>query len=449
MPEDHLERKTYRKSPGRQYGYEYDPLQSRNGRSQNGSTASRSGVLLSQRPDPRRTRQLLRQSIIASRRLDDETVEEAQPELQEPIITVDRSRPSRRIHHSPSEDLRPSTKHIARTRFVPMHDEDEPLPPRYGTKSNRGNASAEAYLPTTRELMHEAEVVQEAWPRQQRERYVDPDMGIDEDEELDYLEQEDYGYTAPSQTRSDRADVPLRASSQLRPRHATTRHLPEELPEEDLDEDYIYDEDEGLPSGLHVVKEPSSSRRKFLIGAGVVAAGGAGVGLLASQPGPKTIIPQVANNVDKQVKEATDQAKRELLASLDTIENFTLQGAIDAARLTRTAYDVFVSPIIKFGAAVTSDFLRGMLNAFKFARNALRGINQDNTTLAAIEKVLQSWVDQAQNLPKQLDAITDTDLDGAQAYLRALKQKIEDQKKELGNPPTNTQGNPSSTPKKP
>jgi hypothetical protein len=327
-----------------------------------------------------------------------------------------------------------------------MHGEDEPLPSRYGAKSGRGTASAEAYLPSTRELMHEDEVVQEAWPRQQRGRYVDPDMGIDEDEELDDLEQEDYDYAVTQRTR---ADVPSRASSQLRPRHATTRHLPEELPEDDLDEDYIYDEDEELPSELRVVSKPSSSRRKFLIGAGVVAAGGAGVGLLASQPGPKALIPQVANNVDKQVKEATDQAKRELLASLDTIENFTLQGAIDAARLTRTAYDVFVSPIIKFGAAVTSDFLRGMLNAFKFARNALRGINQDNTTLAAIEKVLQSWVDQVQNLPKQLDAITDTDLDGAQAYLRALKQKIEDQKKELGNPSPTPPGNPPSTPKKP
>src|SRR6478672_5988406 len=71
MSKDHLERRMYRKSPGRQYGYDYDPLRSRSSSSQlsqSGSSASRTGAILAQRPDPRRTRQLLRQSIIASKR---------------------------------------------------------------------------------------------------------------------------------------------------------------------------------------------------------------------------------------------------------------------------------------------------------------------------------------------------------------------------------------------
>ena len=455
MPEDHLERKTYRKSPGRQYGYEYDPLQSRSGKSQSGSTASRSGVLLSQRPDPRRTRQLLRQSIIASRRLDDENLEEVEPELSASPMRTDGSRPTRRISRSPSEELRPSTKHISRTRFVPMHGADESPFARYGANSSRVATSAEPYLPSTRELMREDEVVQESWPHQEQERYVDPDLGIDEYEDLDDLVEETYDYGVTPRGRGDRINVPSRASGQLRPRHATTRHLPEELLEDDPAEDYIYDEDEDLPEGVHVVKKPSSSRRKFLIGAGVVA-GGVGVGLIASQTNPKAPLPQAINNANKQIQDAfnkgvsqgADQAKRELLASLDSIENFTLQGAVEAARLTRTAYDVFVSPIVKFGAAVTGDFLAGMLGAFKTARTWLQGINQDNATLAAIQKVLETWVSQVQNLPKQLDAITDTDLDGAQAYLRALQQKIEEEKKTLLNPTPTPPANSSPTPKK-
>ena len=63
MSKEPLERRSYRKSPGRQYGYDYDPL-----RSQSGLTASKPDGLLVQRPDPRRTRQFLRQSIIASKR---------------------------------------------------------------------------------------------------------------------------------------------------------------------------------------------------------------------------------------------------------------------------------------------------------------------------------------------------------------------------------------------
>src|SRR5712691_1086374 len=78
-----FERRAYRKSPGRQYGYDYDPLKSssRSGSSQSGKgdssagnrwsnheeSTSRPGIQLAQRPDPRRTRQLLRQSILASK----------------------------------------------------------------------------------------------------------------------------------------------------------------------------------------------------------------------------------------------------------------------------------------------------------------------------------------------------------------------------------------------
>src|SRR5579885_2219578 len=75
---DRSERKTYRKSPGRQYGHEYEPLRSRSGHSQSGrantlssherwtdqeETSSQFSSASSQRPDPRRTRQLLRQNI--------------------------------------------------------------------------------------------------------------------------------------------------------------------------------------------------------------------------------------------------------------------------------------------------------------------------------------------------------------------------------------------------
>ncbi|MBA2681445.1 MAG: hypothetical protein H0U76_23985, partial [Ktedonobacteraceae bacterium] len=79
MAKDHLERRTYRKSPGRQYGYDYDPLRSQGGQSRSGSqhgeTMSKSGALMAQRPDPRRTRQLMRQSIIASKRANEEETE--------------------------------------------------------------------------------------------------------------------------------------------------------------------------------------------------------------------------------------------------------------------------------------------------------------------------------------------------------------------------------------
>ena len=94
MNDDRSEKKMYRRSPGRQYGYDYDPLRSRSttGTTGNGSapsgrlsgtsaprsepltgkdTGNMSGRMttgqLAPRPDPRRTRQLLRQQIIATK----------------------------------------------------------------------------------------------------------------------------------------------------------------------------------------------------------------------------------------------------------------------------------------------------------------------------------------------------------------------------------------------
>jgi hypothetical protein len=82
-----------------------------------------------------------------------------------------------------------------------------------------------------------------------------------------------------------------------------------------------------------------------------------------------------------------------------------------------------------------------MLTAFKAGRDWLGRINQDNATLAAIQTVLESWVKQVQQLPKQLDTITQADLDGAQAYLRSLQRKIDEEKAKLNSP--QGQGTPS------
>src|SRR5258708_13596274 len=77
MFKDNEERRSYRKSPGRQYGYEYNPLRGQRTRETssphetwNGDGSrkpSQSTGILSPRPDPRRARQLMRQNILASK----------------------------------------------------------------------------------------------------------------------------------------------------------------------------------------------------------------------------------------------------------------------------------------------------------------------------------------------------------------------------------------------
>ncbi len=479
MSKDHLDRngRAYRKSPGRQYGYEYDPLRSHSGQSQAGSNAasSRSGTLLAQRPDPRRTRQLMRQSIIASKRLDDKVVqdlehEDAALEFQNyPPETPSRPRAktTRRFSSASLGQESPS-----RYQHIPAHlypEEEEHL----SQQPTRHTAQHSGYLPTpqlpsTRQLMQEDQYDQEDWhdrydQHNQPEDYADADFA---DNPVPYPHHDVYDEIA---SHSSRTSSRRRSSSQdvyAPMRNERSVSLPEAVEaidyergskssrtsradyEESYREGHIFEEHEELPPGLRVVKK---SRRKFLTGVGLVAAGGAST-IAALELAPKASIPvlkdvhSVQEAFNHGVAQGADNARKELITALDTLEGFTLQGAIDAARLTRMAYDVFVSPVVKFGAALTKDFLMGMLNAFTTARNWLRSINQDNATLVAIEKVLQAWVDQANQMPKQLDAITQTDLDGAQAYLRALKQKIDDEKAKLNKPTPTPSAQPKASP---
>jgi hypothetical protein len=258
--------------------------------------------------------------------------------------------------------------------------------------------------------------------------------------------------------------TPVRRRQRYVPTRPLVRKQSIGLPERDMradgyDPDRIYEEGEELPPGLRVVKRHKTSRRGLLVGAGMGAGLLALGGIVATSELTSKSAPQ-SDHISHAVQEAfnhgvaqgSDSVRRELVSALDALEGFTLQGAIDAAKLTRVSYDVFISPIVQFGSQLTKDFLSAMLGALKTARGWLAGIYQDNVTLAAVQHVLESWVDQVSKLPKQLDAITQTDLDGAQAYLIALQRKIADEKSKLDNPhatPTASAGKSTPQPTKP
>jgi hypothetical protein len=470
MSKDPLGRRSYRKSPGRQYGYDYDPL-----RSQSGSVASKPSGLLVQRPDPRRTRQFLRQNIIASKRSSNEKNTEPLADHEQesviastpPSLSVTHPKVTRRIRHTlqdlagydeqngtvPTRRLNTrSATHPKTTRRIRHTSQDlagyseqgEAGPSRqFSTHSDR---LSQPHVPVTRDLTRDMEEVPEGW-----ERFGDGNP------DLDMLQTE----KSVSEGDLERAVQPV----VIRRRRDGSSHvlvrkrsidLPEheELLPDDYDPDRIYEEDEELPPGLHVVEKHKTSRRGLLVGVGmgmgVLAVGGV---VAASHLAPKAGLH--SNDTPHAVQEAfnhgvtqgADSARRELISALDSLEGFTLQGAIDAAKLTRVAYDVFVAPIVQIGSQLTADFLKAMLNALKTARGWLAGVYQDNSTLAAIQRVLESWVDQVSRLPKQLNIITQTDLDGAQAYLAALQRKLADEKSKLDHPqPTPTVPASRSTP---
>ncbi|GCE11121.1 hypothetical protein [Tengunoibacter tsumagoiensis] len=414
MPKDHIERKTYRKSPGRQYGYDYDPLRSQNGQNLSSNAAQgseyevspgHSGTLSAPRPDPRRTRQLLRKSIIASKT---RTLEE---ELEA----------GEGFEEYPEEP---------RTRYQPLSSEDA---------FERAHQPARRYVSRPVGSRRLIEIGEEenlhAWSDLQSSELDPGESDFSDPDPLDLR----LGY-AP--------EPPAFKSARVQPARQIDDGY---LDDSELAGEFKYSSDQ--PVGRLKRRKKKISRRGLLLGAGAVAVGGVGIAAYELAPRLPQTLSNVGSTIGHQVDEAfkkglsqgADQARREFITSLDNLEGFSLTAAQDAARLTRVAYDVFVSPVINFGATVTGDVLTGLLKAFQTGRHWLVNIGQDNATLEAIEKVLSSWVDQVTKMPKQLDAITQTDLDGAQAYLRALQHKIEDEKAKLNNPtPT-----PAATPTAP
>ena len=173
----------------------------------------------------------------------------------------------------------------------------------------------------------------------------------------------------------------------------------------------------------------------------------------ALQNASSNIEHQLQEEFNKGVAAGAEQVRKEFLTALDSVEGVSLDAAMEAAKLTRTAYDVFVSPLVTLAATVTGDFLSITLRAVQTARSWLGRIYQDNATLNALQTVLETWVKQVNSMPKQLQTITDTDLDGAQAYLRGLQHTLQQEQAKLNQqqqtpvPSATPKAKPTSAPK--
>jgi hypothetical protein len=404
MSKDRLERKAYRRSPGRQYGYDYDPLhtQSRDGQSQSGRSRPSvpgerqmtyedlrdTNVQLAPRPDPRRTRQLLRQNILASKSRAALAGEQAvETHDQQEIIDEDQ------IEYEEQED-----------------------PTLYSNRYPRGNPPARPYLPISRRSMNiDREPAEAEW---EESGYIDPD--IDE---------------GPLQARLRSP----RVVAQQPVRHPIERGGRARRYEEEHKDDESTDEQD-RPSTRRKAKKRNLTRRRLLMGLGTLAVGGTAAAVAIYElPKVPQVISEAGNNIEHQLEDAfnkgfssgADAVRKEFITALDNLEGVSLDAATSAAKLTRVAYDVFVSPLVKFLASIADDFLTVTLRALITGRHWLTNIGQDNDTLAGLQKVLETWVQQAQQMPKQLQAIADADLDGAQAYLRALRRKIDAEQAKL------------------
>jgi hypothetical protein len=443
------ERRTYRKSPGRQYEYDYDPLRSKphtsfkSGRAEDsrtgsqqtmnrGTTSHHTSGTLAPRPDPRRTRQLLRQNILASKAR--ATVELEPEELESEFVEL--HHPGHLMHghnhgqHHTTRQQQNQEQGESKTQSRALQSYS-PYPPVAAPRTRR-----------LAELEQESEEALVDWEPQD----VDPDLGYEYEEEdpLDHR----LAYSPAAAVRAQPLPAPRRAS---KPTRSGSRS---DTP--DYEDDYE-DEPEQKPRRR---KKKGLTRRKLLWGLGLAAVGGGAVAAIELGPKLPQVVENAGTNLEKQLEDqfkkgvqaGEDAVRKEFITALEDMEGISLEAAIAAARLTRVAYDVFVSPLVSLAATVAGDFLTITLRTVQTARSWLARIYQDNDTLAALQTVLEAWVKQINTMPKQIQAITDSDLDGAQAYLRSLQHKIQQEQAKLNQsqatPTPTPKAKPASTPKK-
>lgn len=423
------DRKTYRRSPGRQY--DYDPLgkqdttgYSRSGQfhtsaqadtakntENSGARSGRSSGPLAPRPDPKRTRQLMRQSILASKArsalLDD-------PELQQAE--------SHDSQVSTDDDLDMNINRRNSTTYGNRHIRSR--------RPGQSDVRLEPNYPETEE-----DGIDGAWVEEGADYldYADPDLGYDEDQDL--------------LTPRLRYPEMSRMKSPSPP-----RNMRPVAPADYEEDDYAYEEEKPAPARRR--KKKGLTRRKLLLGLGAAAIGG--VAAYEVVPKVPQTLSNVGSNIEHQLQDAfnkgvaagAEQVRKDFVNTLESVEGVSLDAAMGAAKIMRVAYDVFVSPLVTLAATVTGDFLNLTLQALITARSWLSRIGQDNpTTLGALQAVLESWVKQVNNMPKQLQAITDADLDGAQTYLRGIQRKLQEEKAKLNQEQSTPTPRPTATPK--
>jgi hypothetical protein len=151
-------------------------------------------------------------------------------------------------------------------------------------------------------------------------------------------------------------------------------------------------------------------RRRLLAAAATATACGAGA--LAA---PR-LIPALETQLDTLGRDA-------LLTELGALEGVSLDAALQAAEITRSAVQVLVLPLARFVSAVGTGALDALLHVLDAAHNALALVGVQTSILTAFRTVVVSWRDSLTALPIGLSAYATADIASAEAYLRALKRR--------------------------
>jgi hypothetical protein len=163
------------------------------------------------------------------------------------------------------------------------------------------------------------------------------------------------------------------------------------------------------------------ARRALLVtaGLGACAAGAAATPFIAGKVGEFT-----QDALNQALQDGIQQGREAVLAELSQLEGVTLEGAIAIAELTKLAVNYIALPVSKLVAGVGAVALQGFADALSTAQDALGKVGQHITQIDQLHDMVISWKTALAASPTILSDITIKDINSAEAYLKALDQKI-------------------------
>ena len=167
------------------------------------------------------------------------------------------------------------------------------------------------------------------------------------------------------------------------------------------------------------------ARRALLVtaGLGACAAGAAATPFIAGKVGEFT-----QDALNQALQDGIQQGREAVLAELSQLEGVTLDGAIAIAELTKLAVNYIAVPVSKLVAGVGTVALQGFADALSTAQDALGKIGQHSDQIDGLHNLVLSWKSALGLAPTILSDITIKDINSAEAYLKALDQKIKTSK---------------------
>jgi hypothetical protein len=167
------------------------------------------------------------------------------------------------------------------------------------------------------------------------------------------------------------------------------------------------------------------ARRALLVtaGLGACAAGAAATPFIAGKVGELT-----QDAVNQALQDGIQQGREAVLAELSQLEGVTLEGAIAIAELTKLAVNYIALPVSKLVAGVGTAALQGFADALSTAQDALGKVGQHIAQIDQLHDMVLSWKTALGASPTILSDITIKDINSAEAYLKALDQKIKTSK---------------------